>query len=294
MLMYPDDTTLYCNLDQNSTSDSLNNELKFIMNWLDANKLSLHIGKTKHMIYHNINKKVNYPVLTINNVEIEKVTHFLGLVLDSQLNWKKHLDHISLKLSKIIGILHRLKFVYPETVLLMLYNTLIVPHLTYCILSWGSLLSDNHRIHVLQKKGLRIVAGGGYLSHTEPICKQMQLLKVADMFRVALRNFYFKLMNNLLSSYFDIFKPTLGVVCSFYDIRKPLFSLPKPNIELQKSSLKYVLSKLLNEENGCISITSKVHTHSFQGYKRYVKNVILNNYCDICLIRNCYVCKISK
>ena len=28
MLIYADDTTLYCNLDQNSTSDSLNNELK--------------------------------------------------------------------------------------------------------------------------------------------------------------------------------------------------------------------------------------------------------------------------
>ena len=110
----------------------------------------------------------------------------------------------------------------------MLYNTLIVSHLTFCILLWGLLLSDKHRIHVLQKKGLRILAGGGYLSHTEPICKQMQVLKIADMFRVALWNFYFKLMNNLLSSYFDIFKPMLGVVCSFYDIRKSLFSLPKP------------------------------------------------------------------
>ena len=141
MLMYADVTTLYCNLDQNSTTDSLNNELKCITNWLDVNKLSLNIGKTKHMIYHNINKKVNYPVLTINNVEIERVRHFnfLGLVLDShQFNWKKHLDHISLKISKIIGILHSLKSTYPETVLLMLYNTLIVPHLIYCILSWGS------------------------------------------------------------------------------------------------------------------------------------------------------------
>ena len=158
MLMYADDTTLSCNLDQNSTSDSLNNDFKFITNWLDANKLSLNIGKTKHMIYHTINKKSNYPVLTINNVEIERVTHFnfLVLVLDSQLNCKKHLDHISLKISKIIGILHRLKSVYPETVLLMRYNTLIVPHLTYCILSWGSLLSDNHRIHVLQKGGYEL------------------------------------------------------------------------------------------------------------------------------------------
>ena len=74
----------------------------------------------------------------------------------------------------------------------------------------------------------------------------MQLLKVADMFYVALWNLYYKLMNNLLPPYFDIFKPTLGEVCSFYDIRKPIFSLPKPNIELQKSSLKYVLTKLLN------------------------------------------------
>ena len=56
MLMYADDSTLYCNLDQHFTSDSLNNKLKFITNWLDANKLSRNIGKTKHMIYHNVNK----------------------------------------------------------------------------------------------------------------------------------------------------------------------------------------------------------------------------------------------
>ena len=125
MFMYADDTRLYCNLDQNSTSDSLNNELKLITNWLDVNKISLNIGKTKHMIYHNINKKVNYLVLTINTVEIERVTHFifLGLVLDSQLKWKKHLDHISLKISEIIGILHSLytqkQFCYCCTILLL-------------------------------------------------------------------------------------------------------------------------------------------------------------------------------
>ena len=60
--MYSDETTLYCNLGQNSTSDSLNTELKLITNLLDANKLSVNIGETKHMIYHNINKRVNYSV----------------------------------------------------------------------------------------------------------------------------------------------------------------------------------------------------------------------------------------
>ena len=90
------------------------------------------------MIYHNINKKVNYQVLTINIVQIGRVTHFkfLGLVLDSQLNWKKHLDHISLKkYPKLLEFCIDYKSAYPETVLLMVYNTLIVSHLTYCILS---------------------------------------------------------------------------------------------------------------------------------------------------------------
>ena len=49
----------------------------------------------------------------------------------------------SLKVSKAIGILYRLKSIYPHTsrVLLILYNTLILPHYNYCILSWGSTLT---------------------------------------------------------------------------------------------------------------------------------------------------------
>ena len=49
--------------------------------------------------------------------------------------------------------------------------------------------------------------------------------------------------------------------------------------------MKYVIPKLLNEENGFISSTSKVHIHSYYGYHRYVKNVMLNDDPDICLIR---------
>ena len=45
---------------------------------------------------------------------------------------KKHIDHISLKISKVIGIMHRLKDIYPKNILLTLYNSLIVPHLNYC------------------------------------------------------------------------------------------------------------------------------------------------------------------
>ena len=50
MLMYADDTTLYCNIDQTTNSQILNHELGNIYDWLSANKLSLNTAKTKFMI----------------------------------------------------------------------------------------------------------------------------------------------------------------------------------------------------------------------------------------------------
>ena len=45
MLMYADDTTLYCNLDDSTSEILLNNELTKITDWLSSNKLSLNVRK---------------------------------------------------------------------------------------------------------------------------------------------------------------------------------------------------------------------------------------------------------
>ena len=39
MLMYADDTTLYCNINQNVSEVAINNELLKVSQWLAANKL---------------------------------------------------------------------------------------------------------------------------------------------------------------------------------------------------------------------------------------------------------------
>ena len=140
MLMYADDTTLYCNVDKYSSNNSINIELSKISNWLSSNKLSLNVKKTKFMVFHTMQRKIEYPKLIINNVAIEMVTqfNFLGIILSSTLKWNAHIDHISKKISKVIGVMYRLKCIYPEAILLTLYNTLILPHFTYGLLIWGS------------------------------------------------------------------------------------------------------------------------------------------------------------
>ena len=108
MVMYADDTTLFCNIDNNVREDVINRELLKVYEWLGANKLSLNVAKTKFMIFHTNNRLVRYPNLLINGRPIERVTQFnlLGLILQSNMSWSMHTDHISLKVSKAIGIIY--------------------------------------------------------------------------------------------------------------------------------------------------------------------------------------------
>ena len=71
MLMYADDTTLYCNINQNVTAEVIYGELLKINQWLGANKLSLNVSKTKFMGFHTHNRFVSYPDLQINGNKIE-------------------------------------------------------------------------------------------------------------------------------------------------------------------------------------------------------------------------------
>ena len=87
--------------------------------------------------FHSFNKTVLCPKLRIDPIEIECVDdfNFLGLQLNHNSKWNKHINFVSLKMSKITGLLHKLKSIYPISILKSIYNTLILPNINYCILS---------------------------------------------------------------------------------------------------------------------------------------------------------------
>ena len=155
ILMYADETTLSCNIDQCVNEYIINEKLYKLTEWLGANKLALNISKTKYMDFHTSNRKMTYPNLKINNINIERVTqfNFLGVMFNSHMDWSRHINYISMNISRPTGILYnyRLKDIYTQSVLLTLYNTLILPHFHYCLLLWGSTVKDNHPLHLLQK-----------------------------------------------------------------------------------------------------------------------------------------------
>ena len=68
---------------------------------------------------------------------------FLGIYLDELLTWSDHLETIIGNISKTCGILNKLKYRLPQSILLNIYNTLILPYLQYFATVWANC---NHSI----------------------------------------------------------------------------------------------------------------------------------------------------
>ena len=154
-----------------------------IADWLAVNKLSLNVQKTKFMIFHyrqRVLTENDIPCLMINNTLIERVTefNFLGLTVNEYMNWK-----ITNKISRTLGVMNRLKRYLPISAMKLMYDSLILSHLQFGITNWGF---EWDRISKLQKRALPIMTNSRYNVHTEPLFKQLYLLKVRiySMFNV--------------------------------------------------------------------------------------------------------------
>ena len=100
--MFADDTTiLYSHKDISSKTNTINEELKEVSNWFQANKLSVNASKTNYMIlgtpYMMSRKASDYSNIVLNDTILErvKVTKFLWVLIDECLTWKNHIDCIS-------------------------------------------------------------------------------------------------------------------------------------------------------------------------------------------------------
>lgn len=293
-IVYADDTTLNSTLnlfshEHSVDSEYVNRELGEISYWLKVNKLSLNVSKTKAMLFYTPQRKVIYPKIKFDNHDIEFVDHFnfLGIIFDKHLNWNVHINTISKKISKISGVMCRLKHVLPQAVLLTLYNSLVLPYLNYGLLIWGHKCD---KIFCLQKKIVRIISDSKYNSHTEPLFKKLKVLKATDLCALHELNFCFKLEHQLLPFYFNNALFIRHNEVHRYNTRNSNnLQPPKVKHAFAKNCIRYRIPYILN--NSPPEIISKIYTHSRQGYRQYIKKYYLNMYSLHCNIRNCYVCR---
>ena len=196
------------------------------------------------------------------------------------------------KISKVTGILYRLKNVFPENVLFVLYNSLIVSYMYYGLLLWGI---HSHKLDLLQSKALRLMTNSNYLAHTTPLLIKHGLLNVRDMYKLKLLKFYYKLSYDLLPPYFNKYieiieqKPARDL--RFQYIHAPLVK----RVYVECSPL-FLLIKLINslrnDPNDTIFKKIVEKSHSYNGFVFNVTRTFLDKYDHICRTEKCYICKL--
>ena len=96
----------------------------------------------------------------INRKAIKQTDHikYLGVTIDSQLTFTQHIINVVKKVSRVTGLMYRIRGCVDNSTLNMIYYSLIYPHLLYGIPIWGN--ADNIHINpllILQKKAVRLI-----------------------------------------------------------------------------------------------------------------------------------------
>ena len=116
---------------------------------------------------------------------------------------------------------------------------------------WGS---ETESIHKVQKSAQRIISDNKFNAHTEPICRAERLLKVKEIYRLGIKKFYYKLINNYLPHYFHNFTPTFSDGVNYYSLRNPIREIPRIKYEFPRHSLRYKLIETLNNTSETITV----------------------------------------
>ena len=123
---------------------------------------------------------------------------YLGVIIDTKLNWISHITFVKNKVAKAIGIIRRARPLLNKNALKNLYHTFIYPYLTYCVEVWGSANSVHlSPILLLQKKIIRLITFSERLAHTEPIFLQLNILPIDKLIQDRIGLFMYKMFHGL-------------------------------------------------------------------------------------------------
>ena len=180
-ILFADDTNIfYSNNCLKTINKVIQAEINKVTEWLNVNKLSLNITKTKFILFRSINKKPKHNVkITINDIKIDQVksTNFLGVIIDECLTWNEHITKVAKKISRASAIIAKIRHFLNKNALKLIYYALVYPYFTYGNSIWGNTYKIRiQKIMNIQKKIVRLMTFKSYMEHTEMFFKELGIL----------------------------------------------------------------------------------------------------------------------
>ena len=256
-IYFADDANLIISADTCIQLSLLVNEvLSLVLHWATNNGLKLNASKTKYMIFSN--KKVDDIIIYLGEDRLRKseTEKFLGVLIDSKLNWSDHIQILSTKISRNAGILLKLKGKVPSKILQLIYNSFIQSHLYYCATVWGTgSLNSIQSVFSAQKKGIRAADykfhqyfydknTGSAPTHTKEIFNRLEILALPNL----IAKCCLCLMHKI---YLKVAPPNIISIFNRVDKIAPrrepeYFEIPYNRLKSTDESINYVGPKMYN------------------------------------------------
>ena len=209
--LFADDTFLSLEgADYKTLEKNANIELRKINRWFSANKLTLNISKSKYMIIkRRYRKGPDSFVLKFNGKKMERCRSYLylGIYLDENLDFKKHISYLCDKISKLCGMFSKLRHCCNKNLLKTIYYALIESHLQYCSIIWGNANENAMKpLVTLQNKIIKIMCFSPFgSSDVDHLYDNLKLLKINELHKLAKAKFIFKFKHDKLPPSFENF-----------------------------------------------------------------------------------------
>ena len=190
-----------------SINEQVNYDLKNLSNWLKANKVLLNVGKTELvLLLFTFKKQLDCDLkIKLNRKRLYEAdsVKYLGIQIDKRLTWKQQINHVAVKLNKSNAMLSKLRHVLDIKTPRSVYYAIFESHLCHASLVWAQNTNPVKRLHLLQKKSLRIMFFQSRNSHTGPLFEVSKILNSFD--KTALENCIFisKSLKGLLPFIFN-------------------------------------------------------------------------------------------
>ena len=276
--LFADDTNLFIhNRDPIQLFSIANTCMAQLFEWFTVNRLSLNLEKTYYSIFGAKHKDMNGLSLYINGRPIQKVDccKYLGILIDSDLKWKDHINYIYNKLIKFVSIFYRIRSKLSPEVLRMVYFAFVHSHLLYGIEVYANTtLNHLSKIIVLNNKLLRILQHKTIRTHNVELYQNYFTLPVQLLHNYQILIFMHNYVHHRtkLPAVFSDYLAENKLIHNYNTRQKDDFHTHAVKTETGKRAIKYKGSTLWN--NLPVDIKNIQSSHTFK-YK--LKNYLLQS-----------------
>ena len=222
-----------------TTVDYMQRDIDSIAVWCTSNGIMANSDKTKIMLFGSSHTLADVPLheVKFGDFPLQSVCSYkyLGVTLDSQLNFNLHINKIIASMSGKLKQFQRMRSFLNTRAALLVYKTMLLPILEYGdIFLSAAKLKNRKKLRVLQNKGLRCALNKGIESNTAGMHSEAKLLKLRFRREQHLLNFMFDKAHH--SGNLEIKAEAAAVTRSQ---KKKIMKLKKPKTEKFKKSLAY-------------------------------------------------------